>query len=610
MLAVRQYSLAGSLVLLSLLACDQDQPLAPDQSALALVPAPASGLNATAISTSEIVLGWQDNSPNETGFEVHRSTTGPAGAFVLLATTGSSVVSHSDGGLSVATQYCYKVRSFKRTGKNTGFSAFSNTACATTLGPPAAPSNTNATPPSSIRVDVSWTDNSLTENGFRLERSASSTGPWVSVGSPLGPNVTSYSDGNRATEAQVCYRVIAFNGNGESGPSNVDCTAPPAAPTNLAAASVEAQSIDLSWVDNSGVEDGYEVQRAGADFLFGVIATLPANASGYRDGSVSPDTRYWYRVRALKDGGGSHFSNYADAFVVVAPPSAPSDARAAPGSSSAVWVSWVEASVTADGFRVERSADGGVTWATAGTTGRYEQSFFDQGRSAEQAVCYRVFAFNSKGESGPSNIACTAPPAAPSGLVATTAQGLVAIDLAWSDNSAVEDGYEVQRLFCSTYYGYDYCYYSPIATLGANATSYSDVGLGAGEFHSYVVVALKDGGYSTTSDEASAWSSPPPAAPSNLSATAVSAGQIDLAWTDNASDEDFFYILRCLGDAVTCDDASFVLIAGTNANVTSFTDTGLQPGTTYTYRVLAVRGGRSSDPSNDATASTPAAQSD
>lgn len=604
MLALRQYSLAGSLLLLSLLACDQDQPLAPDES-LAVVPKPATGLGATAVSPSQIELAWQDGSPNETGFEVHRSTTGPNGAFALLATTGSNVVNYSDAGLSAATQYCYKVRAFKRSGPNTGYSAFSNTACATTLGPPAAPSNTNATPPSSIRVDVTWTDNSLTENGFRLERSAGEAGPWASV-AQLGANVTSYSDGNRAAEEQVCYRVIAFNGNGDSGPSNVDCTAPPAGPTSLAAASVDAQSIDLTWVDNSAVEDGYEVRRAGVDFQFSVIASLPANTSGYHDGSVNPDTRYWYSVRALKDGGGSHFSNYDDAIAISAPPNAPSDARATPGSSSTVWVFWVNASANTDGFRVERSTDGGTSWATAGTTDLYQQSLFDEGRSAEQPVCYRVFAFNSKGESGPSNNACTAPPAAPTFLVATTAQGLVAIDLTWSDNSSVEDGYEVQRLFedCSYYYGC-YSYYAGIATVNPNVTSYRDAGVGAGEFHSYLVVAIKDGGYSDPSNGAGAWSSLPPAAPSNLSATAVSSGQIDLAWTDNASDEDFFDIHRCLGDALACDDAGFFWIASTNANATSFSDVGLQAGTTYTYRVLAIRIPLGSQPSNEATATTP-----
>jgi len=509
MLAARQYSLAGSVVLLSLLACDRRQPLEPS---LAAGLAASSNLSASAVSPSQVDLAWQDNSPNETGFEVHRSTTGSGGTFTSLAKTGANVTSYSDLGLTANTNYCYKVRAFKTHGRTTSYSAFSNTACATTLGPPAAPSNVNATPPSSIRVDVTWTDNSLTETGFQLDSSANSAGPWVSV-KRLGANVTSYSE-SRATEVQVCYRVIAFNAHGESAPSNVDCTAPPARPTNLAAAAaVDAQSIDLTWVDNSQVEDGYEVQRAGADFLFSVIAHVPVNASGYRDASVNPDTRYWYQVRALKDGGGSHFSDPVDALIVGSPPSAPSDTRGVPNTSTSVVVSWTDQSANDDGFRVEHSTDGGASWATIGTTPWNQPSFVDgappsEPLASDQRVCYRVFAFNSKGDSGPSNMACTAPPAAPTGLVATPADAFT-IDLTWSDNSSVEDAYEVWRLFtdCGYYYGC-YDYYAPIATLGRDATSYRDTGLNPSESHWYYVVALKDGGYSDASNVATATTNP------------------------------------------------------------------------------------------------------
>ncbi len=497
--------IAIAVLLLSAIGCEDDPPLAPD-APLAAGLAASSNLSASAVSPSQVDLAWQDNSPNETGFEVHRSTTGPAGAFALLAKTGANVISYGDGGLTPTTQYCYKVRAFRKSGRNTSYSAFSNTACATTLGPPAAPSNVNATPPSSIRVDVTWTDNSLTENGFQLDSSANSAGPWVSV-KRLGANVTSYSE-SRATEVQVCYRVIAFNAHGESAPSNVDCTAPPAFPTNLTAASVEAQSIDLTWADNSEVEDGYEVQRAGADFLFSVIANLPANASGYRDGSVNPDALYWYRVRALKDGGGSHFSSYADAFIAGSPPSAPSDTRAVPNTSTSVVVSWTDQSANDDGFRVERSTDGGASWVTVGTTPWNQASFVDGALASEQQVCYRVFAFNGKGDSGPSNVACTAPPAAPTGLVATPADAF-AIDLTWTDNSSVEDAYEVWRLFSDCgYYYYCHDYYAPIATLGRDATSYRDTGLNPSESHAYFVVALKDGGYSDQSNVATATTNP------------------------------------------------------------------------------------------------------
>ncbi len=105
---MRQYSLAGSLVLLSLFACDRNQPVEPAVQAASTgaagptVKAPSS-TNAVAVSESRIDVSWRDNSTNETGFEVHRSTSGPSGTFTLLASTGSGVTSYTDAGLNPLT---------------------------------------------------------------------------------------------------------------------------------------------------------------------------------------------------------------------------------------------------------------------------------------------------------------------------------------------------------------------------------------------------------------------------------------------------------------------------------------------------------------------------
>jgi len=108
--------------------CDRPAPLAPRIEAAAggqpgpTVPAP-SNTNAVAVSWDQINVGWRDNSSNETGFEVHRSTTGPSGAFALVATTGANGTSYGNGGLSGSTQYCYEVRAFRTTGGKTTYSA-------------------------------------------------------------------------------------------------------------------------------------------------------------------------------------------------------------------------------------------------------------------------------------------------------------------------------------------------------------------------------------------------------------------------------------------------------------------------------------------------------
>src|SRR5439155_21764812 len=73
-------------------------------------------------------------------------------------------------------------------------------------------------------------------------------------------------------------------------------------------------------------------------------------------------------------------------------------------------------------------------------------------------------------------------------------------------------------------------------------------------------------------------------APTNLSATAVSIGQINLAWSDNSSTETGFKIER------SPDGVTFTQIATAGSNVTSYSDTGLSAGTRYYYRVRATNG--------------------
>jgi hypothetical protein len=73
----------------------------------------------------------------------------------------------------------------------------------------------------------------------------------------------------------------------------------------------------------------------------------------------------------------------------------------------------------------------------------------------------------------------------------------------------------------------------------------------------------------------------PDGAPSDLTATAVSASRIDLSWTDNASNETSYRVERSV------DGGSWALIAELPADSQSFADSDLQSNKTLYYRVSA-----------------------
>ena len=483
----------ASLVVSSLLvaACNAERSVAPEETpALSnAMPEPTS-FSVWAGSPSEIHLSWQDNSRNEDGFEVHRSLNF-AGAYTLIATTGPDVTSYTDGGRAERTQYCYRVRAVRTKGSRKTWSTFSPNTCVTTPGIPAPPANVDVRPLANGTVRLDWTDQSFDELGFNIERAGSASGPWVHAAS-VGADAISYAEWFTQVEQLVCFRVLAWNSYG-AGISSPDCTGRPAQPQDLAVTTTST-TIDLAWTDVSSLEDAWRVERDDGAYGFVVIATLPANARSFSDASTQLDTRYTYRVSAMRDGLAWGTSNPADGIRYGAPPAAPANVRAYPYGSTGAIVYWEDGSVNELGFRVERSTDGGATWTEAGHVSWDVTNFYDGGRVPEQRVCYRVAAFNPGGESMSASVGCTTPVAAPMSLVATALPG-AKVELTWTDASAAEDGYLVMREFCYTgYYYYNYCYFSAIAQVGAGVTSWTDTGLEPGASHAYQVYALKSDG--------------------------------------------------------------------------------------------------------------------
>ena len=141
-----------------------------------------------------------------------------------------------------------------------------------------APSGTDAIPVLSDRVDVSWTDNSTSEGAFRVERSSNGGTIWVGAAVESANSVW-FADTGRTSEQRVCYRVFATagnSGNGAASPASpIDCTTPPAAPTALTATAVNSHTVDLTWKDNSAVEDGYYLTRDGSLVTSFWISCLP-----------------------------------------------------------------------------------------------------------------------------------------------------------------------------------------------------------------------------------------------------------------------------------------------------------------------------------------------
>ena len=186
------------------------------------------------------------------------------------------------------------------------------------------------------------------------------------------------------------------------------------------------------------------------------------------------------------------------------------------------------------------------------------------------------------------------PPTAPTGLAAAAAS-TSEIDLSWTNTSTSQTGVKIERSI-------DNVTFTQIAIAGATAVSFPDTGLSASTTYFYQVRATNASGDSPYSNTASATTQsppPPPTAPTNLAATASSSSQIDLSWTNTATNQTGVKVERSI------DNVTFAQIAVAGAAAVSYSDGGLSASTTYYYRVRATNASGDSPYGNTASATTP-----
>lgn len=285
------------------------------------------------------------------------------------------------------------------------------------------------------------------------------------------------------------------------------------------------------------------------------------------------------------------------ASVVPAAPTAPAGLAATASDPYSVALGWTDTSDSETSQAVERSSDG-VEWATIATLDRNVTTFTDNGVEPGLTYAYRVRAANGGGASPYSNEASVAVPAlpavpdSPSGLgAALIASG---VELAWTDNSENETGFVVERSVNGTAF-------AVLATVASDSTTLVDTTAPGGSTCTYRVCAVNTVGASAPSNSSSvALPAPLPLAASGLTASATSTS-ITVLWVDNATNESNYRLER------SANGGSFLFWSLLPANATSFVDTSVTQGSTYSYRVVASNSAGNAPASNTATVLVPGA---
>jgi hypothetical protein len=198
-------------------------------------------------------------------------------------------------------------------------------------------------------------------------------------------------------------------------------------------------------------------------------------------------------------------------------------------SSSQIDLNWTDGASNETAYVVDRSPNGSTGWTQLADLPANSESYSNTGLSASTTWFYRVRAENPNGNSAYATASATtqAPPPPPNAPTGLTANGVSAsqINLAWSHSGTNEDGFRVERSAANQ------GNWSVIATLGVNASSYSDTGLPANTTFDYRVAAFNGSGQSYSGVD-SGTTNPAPAMTLSASGYKVKGyHHIDLSWS-------------------------------------------------------------------------------
>jgi len=493
---------------------------------------------------------------------------------------------------------------------------------------PAAPTNLAASAFSGSVINLTWTDNDKTPNsatGYNIFQSTDGTN-FTQVGT-ASAGATTFAVGSLQVSTKYYFEISAFNAKGASALSNVAN----ATTTNQAgvldfssgfagssgvltyngSAKINGTSAELT--DGGGGEAGsvfstnavdvtnfsnqftFQLTNANADgFTFTIQGDGPTTLGPAGGGpGYGPDTPGG--TAGIAKSVAVKFDLYSNAGEGIDSTGEYTDG--ASPTTPAIDLSSTGINLhSGDVFKVVMSYDGttlNVTITDTNTNASASQSYtVNIPQVIGSNTDYVGFTGGTGGTTAVQNIltweyspTATTLPAAPANLTGTVVSGSE-IDISWTNNANNATGILIDR-------SSDGVNFTQIASVGSTVTTYHDTSLSPGNTYYYKVQASNAAGNSAFSNVFQAATLTSPTPPTNLVTTNNTTTEVDLSWTNVATNATGIKILKQLGN-----NSSQVVATGLAPTTTSYDITGLTAGSSYIFEVDALN---SNGPSGAAT---------
>ncbi|CAN5144544.1 hypothetical protein BH11PSE11_BH11PSE11_06060 [soil metagenome] len=265
-----------------------------------------TALTVGTITPSSVALSWTA-AASATGYNVYTSDVSTASGGVLTKAGSTAATNYTVTGLRGSTLYYFVTKAYNASSQE---SAASNEVSATTSAAAAitAPTALGIVAGTTVTsIPVSFTASGSADlQGTNMYYSTVNGGPYTKHNSiPIGGTTYTYSGLNSSTTYYFVARAINLSGV-ESGNSNqasgATLATKPAQPTGVAvAAGTTDTTVPLTWTASTGPNlSGYNVYTAKqtAGPYTKANASLLGTGTSYTVASLSPDTSYFFIVRA------------------------------------------------------------------------------------------------------------------------------------------------------------------------------------------------------------------------------------------------------------------------------------------------------------------------
>ncbi|MFA6105361.1 MAG: fibronectin type III domain-containing protein [Patescibacteria group bacterium] len=500
----------------------------------------------TNISDTSMTLNWTDNSNDEIGFVVDKSTNGTS--FTNVSTTAAGVTSVTASSLTPNTAYWFRVAA---TG-TVGVSSFVTTS-QSTFTKAADPTNLITTASTTNSISLSYSANSNPAGTSYYITGTNGFSPITTT--TINPTLLGLTPNTGYT-----FTVKSVNNDGsQNNAVTVSDYTVPAVPNTLVVSSVSTSSLQLVWNANSNsASTVYYILISD-----GSSTTVSADTTKIITGLAS-NTSYRFQVRAEYAGIAGRYSAYSvssTATTTLGSPIAPTNITTSSIAATSVVVGWSDNSNNETGFVVEKSTNG-TSFTSVSTTAAGVSSVTASSLTPNTAYWFRVAAINVYGDS---SFVTT------SQSVYTKANDIVALSTSASSSTSIALSFSTNSNPAGTVYYIDGN--NSFSSLTTTSNTPTLTGLIPNTDYTFGVRSVNNDGSMNNIVNVSDYTAP--AIPGTPVVSSVTSTSLSLSWAANDNPATTVYYLLYSSGLSATTTATLV-----NVN-------GLTEGTSYQFRVRA-----------------------